>query len=172
MNKFLELSKFTFRKVYKLISRVIIIDEKSLKRKMIKVLDMQFIRYANMFSKVTHISTNHCFEYNNAIVFAVPRNLVQKAIGIDSSNLKTLSQILRKKVKIVAVPNGREDIENFVSVITYPIKFKSIDIKENEAIINSNSQDKAMLIGRNKCRLNEMQNVLEQYFGIKKVMIK
>jgi NusA-like KH domain protein len=139
---------------------------------MVKVLNMQFIRYANMFSKVTNISTNHCFEYNNAIVFAVPRNLVQRAIGINNSNLRKLSEIFRKKVKIVAVPNGREDIENFVSVITYPIKFKAIEIKENEAVINSNPQDKAMLIGRNKCRLEEMQNVLEQYFGIKRVMIK
>ena len=32
---------------------------------MIKTLDMQFIRYANLFDKVTRIRTNHCFEYNN-----------------------------------------------------------------------------------------------------------
>ena len=139
---------------------------------MVKVLNMQFIRYANMFDKITRIRTNHCFEYNNTIVFAIPRALVQRAIGINNSNLRRLNQILGKKIKVVAVPNGREDIENFVSVITYPIKFKGIDIKDDEAVINANGQDKAILIGRNKCRLEEMQNVLEQYFGIKKVMIK
>jgi NusA-like KH domain protein len=137
-----------------------------------KILDMQFIRYANLFNRVTRIRTNHCFLYNNAIVFAVPRRLVSRAIGHENMNLKRLSEILGKKVKIVAIPNGREDIENFVSVITYPIKFKAIEIRENDAIINANSQSKACLIGRDKCRLNEMQNVLEQYFGIKKVMIK
>jgi len=137
-----------------------------------KVLDMQFIRYANLFNKITKIITNHCFLYNNAIVFAVPRKLVPRAIGPDNRNLKRLSQVLGKKVKIVAIPNGREDIENFVSVITYPVKFKAIEIKGDEAIINASSQSKACLIGRDKCRLNEMHNVLSQYFGIKKVMIK
>ena len=139
---------------------------------MIKTLDMRFIRYANIFSKVTRIKTNHCFEYNNAIVFAVPRKLVTRAIGPNNQNLRRLSEIIRKKIKIVAIPNGREDIENFVSVITYPVKFKAIEIKEDLAIINASNQSKASLIGRNKVRLNEMQNVLGQYFGISKVMIR
>ena len=139
---------------------------------MIKTLNMQFIRYANLFSRVTNIRTNHCFEYNNALVFAVPRKLVSRAIGPNNENLKRLNQVLGKKIKIVSIPNGREDIENFVSVITYPVKFKTIEIKDNDAVINASSQSKAALIGRNKCRLNEMQKVLSQYFGIKKVMIK
>jgi len=139
---------------------------------MIKVLNMQFIRYVNLFSRITRIRTNHCFEYNNAIVFAVPRRLVSRALGLDNKNLRRLNEVLRKKVKIVAIPNGREDIENFVSVITYPIKPKAVEIKDNDAIINTAPQNKALLIGRNKIRLNEMQNVLEQYFGIKKVIIR
>jgi len=139
---------------------------------MVKTLDMQLIRYANIFSKVTGIRSNHCFFYNNTIVFAVPRVLVVKAIGIDNNNLKRLSEIMQKKIKIVAIPKGREDIENFVSVITHPIKFKDIEIKDEEAIINASSQSKASLIGRGKIRLEEMENVLKQYFGIKKVMIR
>jgi len=139
---------------------------------MVKTLDMQFIRYANLFSKITRIRTNHCFEYNNMIVFAVPRMFVARAIGKDNNNLRTLSEILKKKIKIVAIPNGREDIENFVSVIVSPVKFKAIDVKENNAVINANTQSKASLIGRNKVRLNEMQNILEQYFGIRKVLVR
>ena len=60
-----------------------------------KVLDLKFIRYANLFNKVTRIRSKHCFEYNNSIV-----------------------------------------------------------------------------IGRGKVRLEEMQNILGQYFGIRKVRIK
>ncbi len=137
-----------------------------------KVLDMQFIRYANIFNRITNIRTNHCFVYNNALIFAVPRRLVSRALGQDNQNLKRLSYSLGKKVKIVAIPYGKEDMENFVSVITYPVKFKSIDINDGEVIINANSQNKACLIGRERRRLNEMQKVLSQYFGIKKVMIK
>ena len=139
---------------------------------MIKILDMRFIRYANLFNEVTRIRTNHCFEYNNTIVFVVPRKFVARAIGHQNENLEKLSNITGKKIKIVANPNGIEDIQNFVSVITRPIRFKAIEIKDNEAIICTNQQNKAALIGKGKIRLAEMQNILEQYFGIKKVRIK
>ena len=36
---------------------------------MVRVLDMQFIRYANLFNRITHLTTNHCFEYNHTIIF-------------------------------------------------------------------------------------------------------
>ena len=139
---------------------------------MVKVLDMQFIRYVNLFTKITRIKTNHCFEYNNAIVFAVPRSLVTRAIGPNNSNLRQLSEIMDKKIKIVAIPKGIEDIENFVSVITYPVRFKAIEVNGDNAIINATNQSKASLIGRDKRRLEEMKNVLDQYFGIKRVMIR
>jgi hypothetical protein len=48
---------------------------------MVKILNMQFIRYANLFSKITRVRTNHCFEYNNTIVFAVPRRFIGQSIG-------------------------------------------------------------------------------------------
>ncbi len=137
-----------------------------------KVLDMQFIRYANLFSNITKISTNHCFEYNNTIIFAVPRKFIVKAIGPKNRNLEKLNRIIGKRIKIVAIPYGREDIENFVSIITRPVKFKAIEIKDNEAIISANTQSKAALIGKYKIRLEEMQNILDQYFGIKKVRVK
>ncbi len=137
-----------------------------------KVLDLKFIRYANLFSKVTRIRTKHCFEYNNTIIFAVPKHFVAKAIGPENKNLEILSQIIRKKIKIAAIPNGREDLENFVSIIVRPIKFRGVEIKDNEAIITAHTQSKAALIGRNKIRLEEMQNILKQYFDIKKIRVK
>lgn len=139
---------------------------------MTKFLDMRFIRYANLFSRITKIRTNHCFEYNNTIVFAVPRKFVAKAIGVKNKNLEVLSKIMGKRVKIVAIPHGKEDIENFVTIIIKPIQFKAIEIKDNEAIISANRQNKAALIGRDKVRLKQMENILEQYFGIKNVRIK
>lgn len=133
---------------------------------------MQFIRYANIFNKVTRLNTNHCFEYNHTIIFVVPRNLVMRAIGQNSINLKRLSEFLGKKVKIVATPKGIEDIKNFVSIITYPIKFKNIEIRDGEATISANIQSKASLIGKEKARLLEMEDILGQYFGIRKVRVK
>ncbi len=133
---------------------------------------MQFIRYANIFGKTTRIRCNHCFEYNNSIVFAVPKRFVMKAIGKGNANLEKLSRIIGKRIKIVAEPRGKEDIESFVSTITRPVKFKAIEIKGEDAVISAGSQNKASLIGRNRARLNEMSNILDQYFGVKKVMVK
>ena len=139
---------------------------------MIKTLDMKFIRYANLFYKITKIRTKHCFEYNYTIIFAVPKIFVMKAIGRDNRNLEKLNRIIGKKIKIVAIPEGIEDLENFVSIITRPIKFRAIEIKNNEVVISAGPQSKASLIGRGKIRLGEMENILEQYFGIKKLRIK
>lgn len=133
---------------------------------------MRSIRYSNLFFRITKIRSNHCFEYNNTIIFAVPRNLVMNAIGRDNINLEKLNRIIGKRIKIVAIPRGKEDIENFVSIITRPVKFKAIEIRGDEAIISANMQSKASLIGKNKTRLAEMENILEQYFGVKKVLVK
>lgn len=139
---------------------------------MVKVLDMRFIRYANLFERITRIRAQHCFSYNSMILFVVPRNFVSQAIGKDNSNLRKLSDILGKKIKIVPAPTGIDSIENFVSVIVHPVKFKAIEVKDEQAIINAGAQSKAALIGRNKSRLDEMSEILDQYFGIKKVLIK
>jgi len=139
---------------------------------MIKVLDMQFIRYINIFSKAVGVRCNHCFEYNNTIVFAVPRHFVMKAIGKDNRNLERLSRMIGKRIKIVAVPNGREDMESFVSIITRPVRFKGIEVNGEEVVISAGMQSKAALIGRGKVRLGEMQNILGQYFDVKRVRIK
>ena len=137
-----------------------------------KILDMKFIRYANIFGRITNIRTNHCFEYNNTIIFVVPRAFVMRAIGENNRNLESLSQVIGKRVKIVATPDGKEDMKNFVSMITRPVRFKSIEVVNDEAIISANPQSKASLIGKGKIRLLEMENILGQYFGIRKVRIK
>lgn len=121
--------------------------------------------------KITRVRTQHCFGYNSTIVYLVPRQEIAKSIGESGKNIKKLSQILEKKVKVIAIPSGIEDIRRFILSIIYPVKFKSIEIKENNITISAGMQSKAALIGRNKTRLSEMKKILEQYFGIKDVRI-
>jgi NusA-like KH domain protein len=138
---------------------------------MARTLDMKFIRYLNLFGKITKVRTQHCFIYNATIVFLVPQQDVAKAIGESGKNIRKLSEILEKKVKIITIPSGIEDIEKFILDIIYPIKFKSIEIKEDRLVISAGLQSRAALIGRNKSRLNEMKEILQQYFGIKDIRI-
>jgi len=138
---------------------------------MARTLDMKFIRYLNLFERVTKVRTQHCFFYNFTIVFLVPRSQVARAIGEGGRNIKKLSQILEKKVKIISIPLGKEDMHRFVLDIIYPVRFKNIEVKDNGVLISAGMQSRASLIGRNKRRLNEMREILEQYFGIKEIRI-
>jgi len=127
-----------------------------------KTLDMRFIRYLNLFEKITRVTTKNCFEYNNAIVFAVHPSLISRAIGEQGNNVKEMSEILGKKIKVISLPF--RGIENFIADIVSPIKFKSIEVLSKEIVINAGKQSKAALIGRNKIRLEELNNVAKEYF--------
>ena len=144
---------------------------------MTKTFDMQFIRYINLFGRVTRVTAKHCFLYNNTLVFVVPRGAVQMAIGRNNDNLKKLSNILAKRIRVLAEPFGDKDIAAFVSTLVSPVQFERIEIVHNpetgkEAIITTGGMEsKAMLIGRDRLREKELKNILEQYFGVKNVRI-
>jgi len=131
---------------------------------MINTIDMQGMRYLNLFSKITNVNTRHFFKYNEAIMFCVPKHLLSKSLGKNGSNLKRIGEILKRRIRIIPMPRGIEDAEIFVRAIVNPVEFKDLEIKEDEIIINAGSANKAALIGRNKRRLNEMQEIIRNFF--------
>ena len=138
-----------------------------------RTLDMQFIRYMNLFTKISRVQARHCFSYNNMITFVVPKFFVAKAIGPESRNLEKLSQILRKRIRIVAQPASKtpEQIKIFITTVVSPVQFNTIETKGKEVTITAGREGKARLIGRGRIRQKELQEILEQYFGIKKLNI-
>ena len=126
---------------------------------------MQDMRYLNLFEKMTRVRTRYCFKYNEFIVFCVPKHLVSAAIGEGGANVKRMSEILRKKIKVIPAPNGIYHAKQFIEAIVSPVKFKDINISDNEIVLTAGSQSKAALIGRNKRRLLEMQKIISDYFG-------
>lgn len=126
---------------------------------------MQDIRHLNLFEKITHVRTRLCFIYNNAIIFCVPKTMVSKAIGENGKNIRKINEVLRKKIKVVSSPQGTVEIKKFIEMIVSPVTFKDLEIKDNEIILTAGSYSKAMLIGRNKRRLHELQKITRDYFG-------
>jgi len=126
---------------------------------------MQDMRYLNLFAKITRVNTRHCLKYNEALIFCIPKNSISRAVGPAGKNVKQMSQILRKRIKIIESPKGIENIKKFISDIVDPVTFKDVEVIDDQVVLTAGSQSKAALLGRNKRRLKEMQKIVENYFG-------
>ena len=140
---------------------------------MASTIDMQLMRYINLFTKIAKVPTTKVFVYNNVIVFAVPEPLVSKAVGKDGINVRKLGETLRRRIKVIAAadPNDREEIERFISNVVSPVTFNKVEIKENVAVISAGRQSKAALIGRGRIREKELSEIMNNFFRIRRVRI-
>jgi NusA-like KH domain protein len=133
---------------------------------MVSTLNMQDIRHLNLFNQVTKINTRYCINYNGNLIFAVPKSSVMRAVGENARNLKRISEILKKRIRVIPIPRGIEDAKSFIGNIVSPVTFKDLEITDKEIILNAGgTQNKAALIGRDKRRLIEMQKIIEDFFG-------
>ncbi len=132
---------------------------------MTSTINMQDIRYLNLFEKMTRVQTRYCFKYNEFIIFCVPKHLVSAAIGEQGMNIKRMSEILRRRIKVIPTPDGVAHLRQFIEAIISPLRFKDLSVNDNEIILTAGSQSKAALIGRNKRRLLEMQKIMKDYFN-------
>jgi hypothetical protein len=99
------------------------------------------------------------------IVFLVPMKFISKTLGPNNSNLRKMSDLTRRRIRVVAEPTENSHIKKFVEAIVSPIMFKDLQIINDKIVLNAGSKDsKAMLIGRNKVRLAEMQKIIKNLF--------
>lgn len=131
---------------------------------MVNTIDMQGLRHLNLFRKITRIQTRYCFLYNEILMFCVPRREIPKALGKNGENLKKMSDILKRRVRILQIPHDVDDAKAFIQSIIAPVTFKSIEITPDEIIVTAGSENKAALLGRNKRRLNEMKEIVKDFF--------
>ncbi|MEK6928340.1 MAG: KH domain-containing protein [Nanoarchaeota archaeon] len=130
------------------------------------IINIQTIRYINLLDDASRVKTRKCFIYNNTIIFAVPQELVSRAIGPGGINVKKIQDKLGKRVRVIKEANSISQAESFVDDIVYPVKFKSLEIRDNIFILNAGSQSKAALIGRNRRREDELRQIVKDTFGI------
>ena len=137
------------------------------------IIDMQLMRYINLFSRTTKVQTTKVFVYNNQIVFAVPKAKVSMAIGRGAVNIKRMSETLRKKIKVVVMPavDDNDGICKFVEGVVSPIEFNKVEVKDDAVVITAGRQSKAALIGRGRQREKELADALKNFFGITKFKI-
>lgn len=131
---------------------------------MVNILDMKDIRYINLFSKITGVKTRYCFFYNETLVFGVPKKLLSKALGKNAINVKKISEVLKRKIKIVPNPENIDDAKDFLMRVVSPTEFKELEIIGDEFVMTAGSQSKAALIGRNRRREMELKEIVKDYF--------
>jgi len=130
------------------------------------IINMQTMRYINLLDRASNVKTKKCFVYNNTIYFAVPASLISKAIGPAASNIRRMQENLGKRIRIIPEPEGIMDAEKFVANIVDPVKFKSLEMKDGMFVLNASSQSKAALIGRNRRRLDELKQIMQDLFNL------
>ncbi len=137
------------------------------------IIDMKSMRYINIFSRSAKVSTKYVFDYNNTIVFAVPKSKVSIAIGKNAVNVKKINGLIRKKIKIIAMPDKEDTkgIEKFVADIVAPIEVSNVVLEGNAIVVTANRMSKASLIGRNRAREKELLEILKNHFGVLKLKI-
>ena len=132
---------------------------------MINTINMQDMRYLNLFSQITKVNTRFFLKYNDMLVFCVPKDFVMRAVGEDAENLKRMSSIIKKKIRVVPMPRGVEDARFFIESIVKPAIFKSLQVTPTEVVITAGSmQNRATLFGRDKRRFIEMQKIVRDFF--------
>ena len=123
------------------------------------------IRYINLLNRVAKIKTKRCFIYNNTVIFAVPSELVSRAIGPNGRNVREIQEKSGRRIRIIKDADGLSDAERFVEDIVEPIAFVSIEVKDNKIILTAGTRSKAALLGRNKRRSEELYKIVEETFG-------
>ncbi|MEK6927775.1 MAG: hypothetical protein AABX11_05070 [Nanoarchaeota archaeon] len=133
-------------------------------------IDMQTMRYINLLDKVSRVKTTKCYNYNNAIIFAVPRGFISQAIGVGSQNLRYISEQIGKKIRIIEQSDGDanniDKIKKFIQDLVSPLQFNDAEYKDNVLVVNAGSQSKAALIGRNRRREQELARIIKDTYGV------
>jgi NusA-like KH domain protein len=135
-------------------------------------IDMQLMRYINLFARTTKVSTTRVFVYNNQIMFVIPKSKISLAIGKNAANIRKMSEILRKKIRVIAMPaEDGEGIKGFVESVIAPVECNGVEVKDDVVVVNAGKQSKAALIGRNRMREKELKEVLKDFFGFRDLRI-
>ncbi len=132
-------------------------------------LSLNSIRYLNLLEKISRVKAKNCFFYNNSLIFIIEKKDFSKAIGKNGKNMKILSSILKKRVRLIFFPKNKKEIENFFVELVKPIKLEEIKLKNNELFVKGGLEERSIIIGRNRKGEKEILSILNDFFGIKKI---
>jgi transcription termination/antitermination protein NusA len=132
-------------------------------------IDQKSISLINFFEIKTRASVKSFFEFNNVLVFIVKEGHGSKAVGKNGANVKKLSLLLKKKIKVIEFSSQPV---KFIKGFIYPVV--AVDITLDGKIVSikaGSTREKGMLIGRESKNLNKLKEVVKRYYDIEDVKI-
>lgn len=122
-------------------------------------LNNQTIGYINLVEKITRAKVKDCF-LNEEVIFIIEEGDMGKAIGKKGENVRKLRSLMKKKIRLVEF---NKDKERFIKNLISPIK-GNVYKEDNEIFVEVEKKDKAMLIGRDKSKINRLKNIFNHYY--------
>lgn len=116
--------------------------------------------FIKLFEKITKAKVKD-FYLGERLIFIVNEGNMGKAIGKGGENIKKLTKLLNKKIKIVEYSH---DIKKFIESLIAPIKGK-IYIEDDKVVIEGRgARFKKEVLGKGKENLKTYQTITSKYF--------
>ncbi len=133
-------------------------------------LDITTIGYITTFEGVTKTNVKGCFfNKNKQLVFIVKEGQGKKAVGKKGMHIRRLEGLINKKIKIIEFNSNAEE---FAKNIIFPLKSPEVKLEDDVLKIKTDSVHlKALLLGREKANLKELQEIVGRYFSSIKIII-
>lgn len=127
-------------------------------------LDLRVIGFINSFENMTGAKVKDAFEdKNEGIVFVVNQGEIGKAIGKNGANIKRVGFRMKKRVKVIEY---NDNPLGFVKNAIYPVQADSIELENDNTIVIKvrSTESKAILLGRSKSNLIELNEIVKRFF--------
>lgn len=128
--------------------------------------DTSMMKYFTIFENITRVAAKDCFPVNETIIFFVGRGNAKIAVGKQGVNIKKLSSMINKEVKVIEFSN---EVIDLVKNIIFPLKAVSVEIatdNENQKVINiafKSSKERRFLLDNNQKKLRLLKEIVKRY---------
>ena len=126
------------------------------------ILSNEIIGFINVFERLTRAGVKDCFQEDDTLVFVVRQGQIGKAFGPKGMNIKKLSAMFKKNIKIIGF---HSEPTRFVSNLIFPIRAEEIVQDDNVITIRAvNMREKGQIYGRDRTNLRRIQKLVSKYF--------
>ena len=129
-----------------------------------KIITTEIIGYINLFESLTRARVKDCYQGINALIFIVYEGEAGKAIGKKGENIKRLTNLLKKRIKVVEF---NDNPVKFISNLISPIKTDIHLEGEKTVVIEGRGiKFKQAVLGPERKNLKEIQDIVSHYFNL------